>query len=140
MSCFPPARLRKESLGYPSELPLTPYVNIHMHQPLYNKSAPATTPTTPIALPAIIIPPVGFAAAPVELLELPPLPEPPFVAAATWMPKLVAVVVTVVPLAVMVEVTTLVAVVVALQPDHVVQGAEADHVPLVQPTNHKVSN
>lgn len=40
------------------------------------------------------------------------------------------------PLAVMVEVTTLVAVVEAVQPDQVVQGAAADHVPDVQPANH----
>ena len=58
---------------------------------------------------------------------------PPFVAAATWMPKLVLVVVATVPFVVTTAVTTLVAVVLAVQPDQVVQGALVPHGPLVQP-------
>src|ERR1700761_6055217 len=49
------------------------------------------------------------------------------------MPKFVLVVVTVVPFAVMVEVTTFVAVVFAEQPDHVVHGAFVAQLPWVQP-------
>lgn len=90
-------------------------------------------PTAPMADPAIIMPPVALGAAPGEVDEEAALPA--FVAAATWMPKLVAVVVTVVPLAVMVEVTTPVEVVVALQPAQVVQGAPVDQGPDVQPEN-----
>jgi hypothetical protein len=55
------------------------------------------------------------------------------VACATWMPKSVLVCVTVEPEVVTTLVTTLVAVVLAVQPDQVVQGALVPHGPLVQP-------
>jgi hypothetical protein len=101
----------------------------------YKRRAPATIPRAPAAEPASMAPPVARGAAPGEVEDEAAAPLPPLllVAWATWMPKLVTVVVTTVPLAVIVEVARLVAVVVAVQPAQVVHGASVDHGPLVQP-------
>lgn len=99
---------------------------------VYRRRAPATTPTIPAAEPAILKL-VGIAAPPEEDEEAAEPAEPPFVACATWMPKLVLVVVTVEPEVVTTLVTTLVAVVLAVQPDQVVHGALVPHGPEVQP-------
>ena len=96
----------------------------------YKSNAPATTPTTPAADPAtrkfVAI------AAPGEVEDEAAEP-PPLVAWATWMPKLVVVVVTTVPFAVNVDVTTPVLVVVAVHAVQVVQGALVPQGPFVQP-------
>jgi len=79
------------------------------------------------------MPPVARGAAPSEVEDEAPDPLLPLVAAATWIPYWVLVVVTVVPLAVMVLVATEVAVVEAVQPPQLVQGASVAQAPLVQP-------
>lgn len=97
----------------------------------YKSSAPATTPNAPAAEPASLKF-VAIAPEPEDVLEA----EPAEVASATWMPKPVLVSTEVVPPVVTVVVTTEVAVVEAVQPDQVVQGAPEDQVPEVQPIHH----
>jgi len=62
-----------------------------------------------------------------------PVAVPPVVAAATWTPKAVVVTTLDEPPVVTVEVTTELAVVLAVQPDHEVHGGLVPHGPLVQP-------
>lgn len=96
----------------------------------YINSAPATTPITPAALPTTLtLAPL----LPVALAPAAPLVELAALACATCMPNPVAVVVTVLPPVVTVVVYTLLAVVLAVHPLHVVQGASVLQLPLVQP-------